>query len=436
MRYVIVGNGITGVTAACTLREADDEAEIVIVSGESDFFYSRTALMWSYMRQMTRRNLEPYERWFWRERKLTLLRDRVTAVDTANHRLTLERGGECGYDKLLLAVGGRANMFGWPGQDLDGVCNMCTLQDLDRLEAVRPRLERAVIVGGGLIGIELVEMMLHDRVPVTYLLREPWYWDLVLTQQEAEIVHQRLGQHGVDLVLKDEIGEIVDGGDGRVAAVKTKNGRDLPCQLVGIAVGVGAETTLARESGIECGRGILVDEAFCTSAPDVYAAGDCAEVQRGGGAPNLGQKLWYTGLRQAGHAARSMLGDPVTYDPGVPYNSAQFLFLDYLNVGWLNKAPFPPPPHLSEGRPPEGGGLGLSEFYHRVDGAPDSIRIAYWPESRRVMGFSMLGSRWDSERLIAWIEQRRTLDWVLEHLDRAVYNEEFRNNRFAGVTHA
>jgi NAD(P)H-nitrite reductase large subunit len=439
MRHVIIGNGIAGVSAAQVIREHDEEARITIIGDETRYFYARTALMWIYMRQMTARNTEPYERWYWEENRVELVQDRVTAIDTDGRELTLEGGQKLGYDRLLLAVGAEPNLFGWPGQDLDGVCNMTSMGDLRRLEEVRPRLRRAVVVGGGLIGIELVEMMVHDRVPVSYLVREPWYWDLVLSREEAEMVHDRLRAAGVELILEDEIGEIVDDGAGRVKQVTTKQGRELPCELVGIAVGVHPRTELAQASNIPCGRGILVDRRLRTDADDVFAAGDCAEIRWDDGTTRI-EQLWYTGIGQGRAAGRAMVGDVAPYDSGIPYNSAQFLFLDYANVGWMNLARFRPPPAIigEDHAFPEGRELGLEEHYHRAAGHQDSIRIAHRPDTKQVLGFSMLGSRWDSRVLMRWIRQRKPLSWVLRHLEQAVYNEEFRRNRFAdlGAGHA
>lgn len=410
MRHVIVGNGVAGITAAETIRDRDDEAEILVVSDEYPYFYARTALMWVYMRQLRLRELEPRERWHWDARRIELRQDRVTRVDAQGHRVHLRDGGELPYDRLLLAVGGRPNMCGWPGQDLDGVCHMTTLGHLRTLEALRPRLERAVVVGGGLIGVELVEMMLHDRVPVTFVVREPWFWDSALCEEEARLVEAQLREHGAELLLGDEVAAVA-GSEGRVTAVRTRNGRDLPCQLCGVAVGVSCSTSLARASGLRVDRGVVVDGSLCTSHPDVLAAGDCAQVHLPGASEPLIQKLWYTGIRQGEVAGRVMTGANAVYDPGIPYNSAQFLFLDYLTVGWMARA-----------RP------GLSEWFRCGEGgARQSVRIAH-DDGRRVTGFSMLGSRWNAGLLMRWIEQRRTLRWVLSHLGDARFDEEFRSS--------
>jgi len=405
MHHVIIGNGVAGITAARTIRELDDSARITIISDEHSHFYARTALMWIYMRQLTLRDTEPFERWFWREKRLDLMQGRATGIDRAAKTVTLHDGQTISYDRLLLALGGKANMFGWPGQELDGVCNMTTLKDLAAMEAVRPRLERAVVVGGGLVGIELAEMMLHDHVPLTYLIREPWYWDMALSEQEARLVEAQMRDHGVDLVLEDEIGEIR--GDGKVERLVTKKGVEYPCQLVGVAVGVGSRVGLARDAGLEVGRGVVVDEAFRTSDPDIFAVGDCSEIHLPGEERPRLEKLWYTGQVHGAVAAQAMLGQEAAYAPGIPYNSAQFLFLDYLTVGWMKRMK------------PE-----LEEHFEQAAGARESVRIAH--DGERVMGFSMLGPRWHAGVLMRWIQERRTLAWGRDHLSEAAFNEELR----------
>jgi NAD(P)H-nitrite reductase large subunit len=429
-RLVVIGNGISGITAAQRYRALRPDDEVVVVGDESAYLYARTALMWVYMKQLTLAGLEPYERWHWGAERLELVQDRAEAIDTGARRVRLAGGRELGYDRLLLATGGEAARYGWPGQELEGVCNLCTLRDLAQLEAVRPRLRRAVVVGGGLIGIELVEMMLHDRIPVTYLIREPWYWELALSREEGELVHGLLRAHGVELILEDEPTEIVGDG-GRVRELVTRRGRRLPCELVGIAVGVRPRTALAAAAGIACRQGILVDPYLRTSAPGVFAAGDCAELEREG-APPLNQKLWYTGVRQGEAVGRTLAGRETRYDPGIPYASAQFLFHDYLTVGWTRNAPYPPSAAIVGEPAPEASSL--EEHFERAAGRVESLRIAHRAGADgQVLGFSLLGSRWSAATLMRWIEERRSLGWVRAHLGQALFNEELRRSALAGA---
>ena len=115
MHYVIIGNGVAGVHAALEIRGRDESAEITMIGSETDYHYSRTALMWGYTGQLTPRDMEPYERRFWKDIRIELVRDHVERLDEKGKALSLKSGKEMKYDRLLLAVGAKANLFGWPG---------------------------------------------------------------------------------------------------------------------------------------------------------------------------------------------------------------------------------------------------------------------------------------------------------------------------------
>ena len=157
-QIVIIGNGVAGITAARTLRKHTADT-ITVISGESDHFFSRTALMYIYMGHMTYRDTKPYEDSFWRKNRIDLLRGWVERVDTGKHRVILSGGRELPFDVLILATGSRSNRFGWPGQDLPGVQGLYSLQDLELMEQNTGSIDRGVIVGGGLIGVETAEML-------------------------------------------------------------------------------------------------------------------------------------------------------------------------------------------------------------------------------------------------------------------------------------
>ena len=164
---VIIGNGISGVTAARHIRKLSDK-RITIISAESEYFFSRTALMYVYMGHMKFEHTQPYENWFWKKNRIDLIHDYVTKVDHKNKQLHLKDKGTIAYDKLIIATGSKPNRFGWPGQDLKGVQGLYSKQELEQLEVDAPNKEtchRAVIVGGGLIGIELAEMLQKQGDP-------------------------------------------------------------------------------------------------------------------------------------------------------------------------------------------------------------------------------------------------------------------------------
>ena len=275
MDIVIIGNGISGITCARWIRKLSDHT-ITVISSESDHFYSRTALMYIYMGHMRYEDTKPYEDHFWEKNRINLKRDHVTEVDFNNQVLLLESGETKSYDKLVFVLGSKSNKFGWPGQDLNGVSGLYNLQDLELIEAYSNKLKRAVIVGGGLIGIELAEMFHSREIPVTMLVREDSFWDAVLPKEESAMVTRHIIKHHIDLKLKTNLREIEDDGTGRAcAAIAKETGERVECGFVGLTAGVSPNVGWLKNTEIEINRGIVVNDQRETNMRDVYAICDC-----------------------------------------------------------------------------------------------------------------------------------------------------------------
>src|SRR5690606_7885700 len=148
--------------------------------------------------------------------------------------------------------------FDWPGQDLEGVGGLYHLQDLERMAAWTAENRQAVVVGGGLIGIEMAEMLWSRGIRVTFLVREKNFSDAVLPAEESAMVRREILRHGIDLRLDTQLSAIEDDGGGRACAVLTDKGERIPCGFVGLATGVTPNIDFLRESGIDMSRGILV----------------------------------------------------------------------------------------------------------------------------------------------------------------------------------
>jgi NAD(P)H-nitrite reductase large subunit len=402
MHFVIIGNGVAGITAAFAMRERDASAAITVVSGESDYFFARTALMYVYMDRMQPRDLEPHERAVYEKKRIRCVRAWVRDIDSEHKHIVLDSGEAIAYDKLLIATGSAPNRFPWPGLDSarDGVVQFVSMQDLERCERLTPSTKRAVVVGGGLIGIELVECLAHHGVHVTFLVRDQWYWPIALGSQEGEMVAAHIRKHGVDICLEEEVASVESNADARVRSIRTNRNRELPCEMLGVAIGVrpAIDWLRAIATPLALGRGILASRDFRTSLGDIFVAGDCAEIEGVGV-----EQIWYSAKRQGELAAQSMLGDKVHYTPPIFFNSAKMFEIEYTTVGRMAD--------------------GAGSFYYRQPGRDVSIRIA--AEGGAVVGFNMLGSRWDHRKLSAWIEARRTPAEAMASLHQAQFDIEF-----------
>ena len=412
---VIIGNGIAGVTTARHIRKNSDK-RITIISAETDYFFSRTALMYVYMGHMKFEHTQPYEPYFWEKNRIGLKRAYVQTVDHANKSLILDGGETMSYDKLVLAVGSTPNKFGWPGQALDGVQGLYSAQDLQKLEDNAPNnkvCKRAVIVGGGLIGIEMAEMLATRNIPVTFLVRENSFWNGVLPSGESAMINRHIKNHHIDLRLGMNLKEILADDNGRArAAVIAETGEEIACNVVGLTAGVSPNVSFLKESGIELGRGIKVNPMLETNIPDIYAVGDCAEQHQGINGRRAIEAVWYTGRMMGEAVAQTICGRPTPYNPGHWFNSAKFFDLEYQTYGWVFSDTRNEPEHQQ-----------LFHWKHQDD--TKCITIATHKETGKFIGINTFGIRMRHETFDRWLTEERDTDYVVEHLAEANFDPEF-----------
>lgn len=405
---VIIGNGISGITAARHIRKKS-KCRITVISGESDYFYSRTALMYIYMGHMELRHTQPYENWFWEKNNIDLVKDWVNQIDFEHQQLKLADGPDLGYDQLIIATGSVSNKFGWPGQDAEGVCGLYSLQDLEYIENHTQNIEKAVIVGGGLIGIELAEMLHTRKIDVTFLVREKNFWDIVLPVEEAKMINQEILDHHIDLRLATELKEIITDSQGKVEGVMTNKGEKIECQFVGLTVGVSPNVKWLEGSGLEINRGILVNEYLETNKPNVYAIGDCAEHQTPVEGRRPVEQVWYTGRMMGEAVARTIVGKKTAYQPGIWFNSAKFFNIEYQTYGTVL-------PQLDEQH---------DHFVWVADDGKHLFRMVFEKSSKAVTGVNVFGIRMRHEVWNEWIADKVKVDDVMLKLEKANFDPEF-----------
>lgn len=413
-RIAIVGNGIAGITCARHLRKRDSTVQITIISGETKHFFSRTSLMYIYMGHMKYEHTKPYEDWFWEKNRLHLVHDWVISVDFEQKQLLLKNQEPLKYDILVLALGAKSNKFGWQGQELEGVQGLYSYQDLQSMADATKSCRHAVVVGGGLIGIEMAEMLRSRNIPVTFLVREQEFWQNVLPLEEAQLVSRHIREHHIDLRLQTELDKIVDDGTGKVKAIVTKGGEEIPCRFVGLAVGVSPNVGLVRDTQLEVSKGILVDAYFATNIPDVFAIGDCAEFRTPPPLRQPVEQVWYTGRMHGETLAHNLTREPVPYQPGPWFNSAKFLDIEYQTYGQV-PAKWEDP---------------IVSFYWEHAGGKKALRLLFEKDTRQLVGVNALGMRLRHDFFDAALQQDAKVEEVMEQLHRADFDPEFYDKHY------
>ncbi len=412
-KVVIIGNGIAGVTAARHIRKLSDKS-ITIISAETDYFFSRTALMYVYMGHMKFEHTQPYENWFWKKNRIDLVKGYVSKINHTEKKLLLDNKKEVAYDKLIIATGSKPNKFGWPGQDLDGVQGLYSKQDLDAMETNAPNKDickRAVIVGGGLIGIEMAEMLRSRNIPVTFLVRENSFWDGVLPKGESQMINEHILEHHINLRLKTNLVEILSDENGKAKAVVTDTGDTIACDIVGLTAGVSPNINFLKESGIELGRGVKVNRYLETNIKDIYAIGDCAEQHESIGNRRPIEAVWYTGRMMGETVAQTICDNKIQYKPGHWFNSAKFLDIEYQTYGWV----------FSEKGKKEYEG----HFHWRHPKEKICITVAYHKETKQFLGINTFGIRMRHNIFDQWLTEEKNVYHIMEYLKDANFDPEF-----------
>lgn len=406
---VIIGNGISGTTLARHIRKNSSYA-ITIISDETPYFFSRTALMYVYMGHLPFSDTEPYEPQFWKDNSITLLQQRVTRILPEKKLLQFDDSRLYSYDTLVIATGSKPNFLGWPGQNLKAVQGLYHKQDVDQLEAWTASIQNAVIVGGGLIGIELAEMLHSRGKKVHFLIRESHFWNTVLPQEEAELVTQHIIANGIDLHLNTELKSITSDEEGRANGVYTKEGTLIPCQWVGLSVGVSPNIAFLDQSDLHLNKGILVNRYLETNQKGIYAIGDCAEQTE----PQQGraaiEAVWYTGRMMGETLAQTLTGKKRPYTPGPWFNSAKFFNIEYQIYGKVSVAP-----DSQEER----------QFFWKHNSKNRTIRISYDPTTLRFLGCMSLGVRFRHAYFDAALRNHKNMEYILSTLDESFFDPEF-----------
>lgn len=331
-RYVIIGSGAAGIAAAESIRRQDSKASILMLGEEMHGYYSRPGLAYYLTGEIGEKQLFPFNKQDFEHIGLHLLHAQVKHLDPHEHYVALQNGRQVPYDRLLIATGARAATAKVPGIDMEGVVKLDNLDDARRILKLARKARTAVVVGGGITALELVEGLRARGVRTHYFLRRERYWSNVLDETESSIVEHRLVEEGVKIHYHTDLAEIL-GKRGRVAGVLTADGKQVKCGLVAVAIGIRPRKELAEAAGLEVERGILVDEYLSSSYPDIFAAGDVAQVYDPILEKSILDSLWGAARSQGSAAGSNMAGGATPYHKPIAFNVTRLAGLTTTIIG-------------------------------------------------------------------------------------------------------
>lgn len=332
MRYVIIGTGVAGISAVEAIRSVDRGAEILMVGDDPHGYYSRPGLAYFLTGELGDKALFPKTRDDYARLKFKYQKTRVIGIDRHAKTVQLEDRALLSYDKLLIATGASAIPLTVSGANLQGVVKLDHLEDARGILKLAKRGRTAVVVGGGITALELTEGLLARGMNVHYLLRGNRYWSNVLDEHESRIVEARLQAEGVTLHFHSEIHEIL-GKSGRVTGVRLLDGRTVKCDLLAYAIGIRPRLELAQSADLARDRGILVNEYLQTNDPNIFAAGDVAQVYDPLTGRSVLDSLWSPAREQGYAAGLNMASQPTPYIKTAPFNVTRLAGLTTTIIG-------------------------------------------------------------------------------------------------------
>lgn len=335
-RYVIIGSGAAGIAAAEAIRSVDRHGEILMVSEDPYGYYSRPGLAYYLTGEIPERSLFPFSRADFSHLNLDIQHGRAIGIDRIAHEIVLADNTRLPYWRVLLATGSYAAQMSVPGSDLEGVVKLDNLQDAQQILKLARRAERAVVVGGGITALEIVEGLASRRVQTDYFLRGDRYWSNILDETESRIVEQRLKEEGIQIRYHTDLAEIT-GRQGRVCGAITADGRYYPCQIVAIAIGVKPRTELAAAAGLDIERGVLVNQYLQTSDADIFAAGDIAQTYDPFTGQSVLDTLWGPAREQGRIAGLNMAGKSIPYRKELAFNVTRLAGLTTTIIGTVGR---------------------------------------------------------------------------------------------------
>lgn len=382
MHVVIIGNGVAGITAARTIRELSDHS-VTVIADEAPYHFSRPAMMYVSLGQLEREHIKPYRDDDWQKLGIKLVHETCVGIDAQSRVCVLANGSSIQADVIVFATGSEPRRHPADIRLDRRLLTYTRLSDVDKLALAIKSTSHAAVIGGGLIGAEVAEVLVRHRVPTTWYIREEGVYSSHLPCEESQMITDHVRKHGVDVRTNTVITCDDDLGDA---------------DLVVVAIGMQSVIRLAVQAGVDCRNGILVTERFATSCNNVYAIGDCAETPWGV------MQGWYCGREHGLQLAHILCGRVSSYMPAMSFNSAKFFDLEWQVYGSMPSVP-------------------EQSFIWCDEGAERLLRIAY-DHDGIVVGVHAIGMRLRHEVCREWIESRWHVDAARNVITTALFEPQ------------
>lgn len=337
MNYLIVGNSVAAVGAIRAIRELDQKGNITVVSREKHNVYGRPLISYLLGGLITEKRMSYLPDNFYEQNRINLLLDsEVVAVDSKGKNVKLAGGDVIPYDKLLLATGGDPFIPPIEGlTDKDRIFTFTTWDDAAKLKGISSDINRAVVIGGGLIGLKAAEGLNLLNKSVTVIELADRVLSSAFDRPAGKIVARKMKANGIDVITEDTVVRI-EGEGGEISGVTLKSGDFILCDTVIVAIGVRPAAAFLKGSGIEVNRGIVVDNSMATSVKDIYAAGDVAEAADFFSGQKNPMPIWPDAYIQGDVAGTAMAGGAKDYEGGLAMNSIEFFKVSTISMGVTN----------------------------------------------------------------------------------------------------
>lgn len=338
-KYVIIGGSAGGIGAVEAIREVDPVGTLTVISDEKVPQYSRPMISEYVSREATLDTMKYRSDQFWKNHKAKTLTGRTaTKIDFTKNQVLLDGGEKVGYEKLLIATGGKPFVPRMEGGEKDGVFTFTELSSAKNIESMLETSKNAVVIGGGLIGVSASEALVKRGINVTLVELKDNILNLILDKTASDITEKVLTEAGVKVITGQTVQKIVGREDkeASVGGVVLSDGTEIACDLVVVAIGVIPRTELVKDTAVKVNRGIVVDRNMQTSISGVYACGDVAEAHDFLMDGNRLLPLWplaHIGGRVAGY---NMAGKKAEYEGGTVMSSLKYFDLPVIAVGTVN----------------------------------------------------------------------------------------------------